>query len=231
MTDIIIHCYSQSTIGWACFTEAGCASSSDWLGLFYRGWACVIQWLVGLVLQRLGMCHPVIGWACFTEAGHVSSNDWMGLFYRGWACVIWWLVGLFFTEAVCVSSSGWMGLFYQGWTWNSSTVVDPVFFKGTESASCNDMLGLFYKDRECLQWYAGIAPHHKNRKCVLQWYGRNVLQGDGMCPTVIVWDCSTRTGSVCSDMLGLLLTTRTGSVSYNDMVGMFYREMECVLQW
>ena len=28
----------------------------------------------------------------------------------------------------------------------------------------------------------------------------------------------------CNDMLRLFLTTRTGSVSYNDMVGIFYRD-------
>ena len=50
----------------------------------------------------------------------------------------------------------------------------------TGSVSYNDMLGLFYRDRECVrQWYAGI-----------------VLQGQGVCPTMIYWDCPTGTGSV-----------------------------------
>ena len=35
-----------------------------------------------------------------------------------------------------------------------------------------------------------------------------------MCPTVIVWDCSTG----------------TGSAPFNDVLGLFNRDRECVLQ-
>ena len=45
-----------------------------------------------------------------------------------------------------------------------------------------------------------------------QWLIRSFSKGQKVHHAMICWDCSTRTGSVYSDMLGLLLTTRTGSV-------------------
>ena len=93
--------------------------------------------------------------------------------------------------------------------------------------SYSDLLGLFYRDRECVLQYVGI-----------------VLQGQEVYLTMIWWDCSSRKGSMpYNDMLGLFYrdrecltiicwdcSTRTGSVSYNKMLGLSYRDRECVIQ-
>ena len=51
-----------------------------------------------------------------------------------------------------------------------------------------------------------------------------------MHPSMMCWDCSTGTGSVSyNDMLGLFYRDR--SVSFNDIVGLLYRDREFVLQY
>ena len=158
VTDIIIHCYSRSTIGWVCFTEAGCVLSSDWLGLFYRGWVCVIQWLVGLVLQRLGVCHPVIGWACFTRAGLETVAQWfIWSFSNGQKvhhAMICWDCSSPQEQEVCLTMIWWefstgTGVCLTMIWWDCSTKTGSVPY--------NKMLGLFYRDRECVLQYVGIV--------------------------------------------------------------------------
>ena len=50
-----------------------------------------------------------------------------------------------------------------------------------------------------------------------------------MCLTMIWWECSTGTG-MCPTMIVWDCSTGTGSVPFSDVLGLFNRDRECVLQ-
>ena len=96
------------------------------------------------------MCHPVIGWACFTRAGLETVAPWfIWSFSKGQKvhhALI--MLGLFYKDRECVYHD-MLGLFHTTRTGSVSYNDMVGMFYRDRNASYNDSLGLFYRDRKC----------------------------------------------------------------------------------